>query len=277
MKRAFAGLIICASAWAQAPAETAETIMAKVAENQDRSELERARYLYHQDATIRMIRGNGKLAREERRQYTVMPLPKGTEKKLESFSGKYTDGNKTIDYDKPGFERGGMDVDGGVITGLADDLINDKESRDGVSKDLFPLTRDLQQQYLFKLEGTQKYRGRDVYRVTFRPKPHQESECWAGEALIDRTEFQPVLVTTRLAFGIPFLVKTLLGTNIKQLGFQIAYQRVGDGVWFPVSYGTEFHVRAVFFYSRTITLAVSNTNFQATTVSAEIKIGELTQ
>jgi hypothetical protein len=54
------------------------------------------------------------------------------------------------------------------------------------------------------------------------------------------------------------------------LGFTIEYTRVAPGVWLPVSYGTEFYVRAVFFYARTIALALKSSDFRETDVSSAI-------
>jgi len=94
--------------------------------------------------------------------------------------------------------------------------------------------------------------------------------CWKGEALIDAEEYQPVLVTSKLALQIPAAVKILLGTNIKGLGFSVAYKKFEDGVWFPVSYGGEFDVRAVFFYKRTISIAMTNSDFRRMDVTSNI-------
>jgi len=68
--------------------------------------------------------------------------------------------------------------------------------------------------YNFKLLAAEKYRGRDVYRVSFEPKPHQDFDeaAWKGEAMIDAAEFQPVSVHSKLALKIPKAVKVLLGT-----------------------------------------------------------------
>jgi hypothetical protein len=79
-----------------------------------------------------------------------------------------------------------------------------------------------------------------------------------------------VLVTTNLAFGIPMAVKILLGTNIRGLGFSVAYQKFADGVWFPVSYGGEFEVRAVFFYKRSISVSLTNSDFRRTDVTSKV-------
>jgi hypothetical protein len=50
----------------------------------------------------------------------------------------------------------------------------------------------------------------------------------------------------------------------------VAYQKFGDGVWFPVSYGGEFEVRAVFFYKRTISVSMTNRDFRRTDVTTKV-------
>jgi hypothetical protein len=65
-----------------------------------------------------------------------------------------------------------------------------------------------------------------------------------------------------MARGLPFWVKTTLGTNIHQLGYAVSYSRFGNGVYFPVSYGGEFDVKAVFVYKRTFTISMENTDFR---------------
>jgi len=57
-------------------AQTAEVIMAKVAANQDRAQQMRSAFVYRQNMLIRFKRGNGKLAREEEREYVVTPTEK---------------------------------------------------------------------------------------------------------------------------------------------------------------------------------------------------------
>jgi hypothetical protein len=260
---------------AQAADPTAAEIMAKVAANQERAQQARSEFVYQQNLLIRFRRGNRKLAREERREYAVAPTPGGVDKTLTHFSGKYEHKGKLVEYGKPHFEYKGMDIDGDVISDLADDIANDKGSRDGVGADLFPLTGKEQEKYTFRLKGTEAYRGRDVYRVAFSPVPGRENgSCWSGEVLVDRQEFQPVVVSTRLATGIPFWVKTVLGTDLKYLGFSLAYQRFDDGIWFPVSYGGEFEVRAVFFYKRLISISLANTGFRRTDVASRITYAE---
>jgi hypothetical protein len=160
-------------------------------------------------------------------------------------------------------------------------MANDKNARDGITKDLFALTANHQKGFVFKLEGKEDYRGREVYRITFKPRKPSlfdcdeegESSCWAGEALIDPLEYQPVLVTSWLAKGIPMAVQVLLGTNIKHLGFKVAYQKFDEGLWFPVTYGGEFYVRGLFFYKRTIAMSVVNSGFRKSDVTSVVSFG----
>jgi hypothetical protein len=151
-------------------------------------------------------------------------------------------------------------------------MMNEKHSRDGLDCNLFPLTADEQRKYDFKLLRAETFHGREVYRIGFQPKPHADSDqaAWKGEALIDAAEFQPVTVYTTMAIRIPRAVKILLGTDIRGLGFSITYQRFDDGIWFPVSYGGEFQVRALFFYGRKISVSMVNENFRRTRVDSHI-------
>jgi hypothetical protein len=136
-------------------------------------------------------------------------------------------------------------------------------SKDGLAKGLFPLTSKQQSKYLFKLEGRQKMNSRDVYHVSFRPKDKSDFD-WKGEAFIDTQEFEPVVVYTKLSRNIPIAVRVLLGTNLPGLGFSVTYDREPDGVWFPVSFGTEFRMRVLFFIARDISMSLENTHFEKT-------------
>jgi hypothetical protein len=266
------------SAFAQAP--TADSIMAKVAENQDRAQAARAEFVYKQKMLIRLKRGNGKLAREEEREYTVTPTEKGINKELTRFVGRYESKGQVTEYGKPGFLYKDTDIDGEIISDMADDLANDRKARDGIATG-FPLTGKEQQRYLFQLEGTETYRGAEVYKISFKPKKtslvdcdDDGNSCWSGEVLVDAAEFQPVMVTTFLAKSVPVLVQTLLGTNIRHLGFKLTYQKFDEGLWFPVTYGGEFEVKAVFFYKRRFAVALTNSGFQRADVSTRVRFGE---
>jgi hypothetical protein len=41
-------------------------------------------------------------------------------------------------------------------------------------------------------------------------------------------------------------------------------------VWFPVSYGGEFEVRALFLYKRTMTISMANSDFRRVDVASKI-------
>ena len=113
-----------------------------------------------------------------------------------------------------------------------------------------------------------------IYRITFEPKKvadHDDEDEWAGEVLVHRQEYQPVLITTHLAVKIPLWVKTALGTDIQQLGFKITYQKFDDGLWFPVTYGGEFKVRALFLYARRVGISMRNSEFKKAVVESKVE------
>jgi hypothetical protein len=249
---------------------TVDQIMARVAENQARAQDMRRAYVYNQKVLARFHRTNGKLAREEKLEYTVTPTPAGVEKKLTHFEGKVDRNGRLIAYADPDKEIKDLDIDGDLMRDMVNDMIADKDSKDGLAHDLFPLTAKEQTKYIYTLEGAEVYRGRQIYRVSFRPKPHEEDADWKGDALIDAAEYQPVVVTTKFATHIPMAVKVLLGTDIKGLGFTVTYEKFDDGLWFPVSYGGEFHIRAVFFYARNMSISMVNSAFTRAKVSSKI-------
>jgi hypothetical protein len=270
MKLPALAILITGAAMAQPP--DVNTIMARVGENQERASALRREFTFHQKQLLRMNRGGGKLAREEKREYDVTPGEQHVEKSLVHFEGQYENKGKYVSYDHPGYTYKELDIDGELIDEMSNEMTNERESRDGLAHDLFPLTAAEQRKYRFKLLGTETYRGREVYRVAFEPKAHQEFDgsAWKGEALIDTAEYEPVTVHTKLAQRIPLAVKVLLGTDIKGLGFAVSYQKFDEGVWFPVSYGGEFEVRAVFFYKRTIAINVANSDFRRTNVKSNV-------
>jgi hypothetical protein len=267
-------LLIIAAATGCALAQTADVreIMSRVAANQARTQEMRRQYVYTQKQTLRLVRGNGRIAREERREYVVTPGAQKVKKHLAKFEGKYESKGIYTSYDKPEYHYKGVDIDADLINSLSEDMTNDQKSRDGIACDLFPLTGEEQSKYNFRLVGEEKYRGHDVYRVAFEPsaKKHEFEGDWKGEALIDRGEYQPVLITTKLAWSIPLAVKILLGTNIKGLGFTLSYQKFDEGLWFPVSYGGEFDVRGLFFYKRVMSVALTNSDFHKLDVNSTV-------
>jgi hypothetical protein len=251
----------------------ADAIMARVAENQDRAEQARAIFVYHQDVLVRLNRSNGKLAREEYNEYAVTPTPNGITRERQVFRGKYMDHGQTVEFDKPGFERESLDADAGITKAFSQSFGNDK-SRDGIDHDLFPFTAKEQPKYDFHLEGAEDYLATPVYRITFEPnkrrKPDDDDECWAGEALVQRDEFQPVLITTHLAEKIPMWVRAVLGTDVKAPGFKVTYKKFDEGLWFPVTYGGEFQFKVLLLYSRNVGLSIRNSGFQRAAVDSSI-------
>jgi hypothetical protein len=266
-------LIVAAGTGCAAQTLDVQEIMSRVAANQSRAQEMRRQYVYTQKQTLRLVRSNGKIAREERREYLVTPGENQVRKHLVSFQGKYESKGRFTSYTEPEYHYKNVDIDADLINSLSEDLTNDQNSKDGISCDLFPLTGREQSKYTFRLIGAEKYRGRDVYRVAFEPgRKHGEddSASWKGEALIDRSEYQPVVITTKLAWNIPLAVKILLGTNIKGLGFTVTYEKFEEGLWFPVSYGGEFDVRGLFFYKRAMSVALTNGDFHKLDVNSRV-------
>jgi hypothetical protein len=254
------------------PPPPLEELLARVADNQERAVEARRTIVYQQDTWVRLLRTNGKLAREERRAYLVTPTPKGYEKKLERFEGRYERHGQMVAYDKPGFTYKEMDIDGELISDLTEDLVHDRRARDGIPPDLFPLTRNEQRGYIFTMQGCRILAGQPAYHLRFQPRkdPAGDSKPWEGEVFVDPAEFQPRLVTTKLAWRVPAAIRILFGVSIRQLGFQVTFTRVDQGLWFPATYGTEFYLKVLFGYKRNITMNVVNSDFRRTAVDSTV-------
>jgi len=251
-------------------------ILQRAGENQERAQKARTAFVYEQRILSRLHRGNGKLAREEEYQFLVTPTPTGIEKKRHQFRGKYEDSGKWHEYPEPHYQRKDVDIDGDLISDLTKDLTSDDESRDGISHDLFPLRATEQSKYDFTLLGREEYRGRDVYKLSFEPKKGGEAS-WEGEVLVDAGSLEPLVVTSHFARKIPLLVRTMLGTNVRHVGFKVTYAEQDGGVWFPAAYGGEFEVRAVFFYHRKFSLSLVNEGFRRAVSDATITFGDEVQ
>jgi len=247
---------------------TAEAIMARVAANQDRGEKLRGEYVYKQRIRVITRKTNGKLAREETADYHVVPTPDGTKKELQHITGRYEQKGKYLEFAGEPVPRRDS-LDGNLIHDFRDDLSSDK-SKDGIGRDLFPLTTEKQKKYQFRLIGNATQQGRPVYHIGFAPAEKSDF-TWSGEAFIDKEDFQPVVVFTKLARRIPFAVRTFLGTDLPGVGFNVKYQRQPDGVWFPVSLGAEFRLHVLFFINRDIAISLQNSAFEHTDVQSVIK------
>ncbi len=281
----------------------AEEVMARVAANQDTAEAERAHYVYVQHAKMTSRRGKTVMC-EEITDYRFTPSSDGTDQQLLKVDGRYLRDKNYVTYtallprdeEKPkgpekseekSVDKAAADkkkhsetnpgneeaLDRDLVENLRWNLIHDK-SKDGYNARLFPLTSKNQTDYVFRMVGRERLNGRDVYHITFRPKD-KDDFGWSGDAYIDITAFQPVLVTTAMARKVPFAVRTLLGTNVPGLGFTITYAPQPDGVWFPVTFSTEFKIHVLYFFHREIILDAQNRDFEKTHVTSRI-VGEAT-
>jgi hypothetical protein len=160
------------------------------------------------------------------------------------------------------------DMDRDLVEHMRSNLTNNK-SKDGLGARLFPLTTKSQAGYQYQLVGREQKNGRNVFHIRFAPKDKDEY-TWKGEAYIDATEFQPVVISTAMARKVPFVARTLLGTNLPGLGFTVVYAPQADGVWFPTTFGTEFKLHVLFFLNRAILISAQNRNFEKTHVSSHI-------
>jgi hypothetical protein len=254
----------------QAKAEetpTADTIMARVATNQDSSEKLRSQYIYQQHIKIITRKTSGKVLREETADYHVIPKPDHTERTLEQLTGRYWHNGKYENFSGEPVPEPDS-TDGDLIHEFREDLTND-ESKYGLAKDLFPFTSEEQKNYKFRLLGQEPFENRQSYHIAFTPIDDDDVD-WAGEAYVDALEFQPIYVFTKLSRRMPFGVRTFLGTDLPGIGFAVHYHRQDDGVWFPISLGSEFRIRALFFFNRTMTVSLENKAFEHTHVESKI-------
>jgi hypothetical protein len=253
-----------------APADdslTADTIMARVAANQDSSEKLRSQYIYQQHIKVTSRKGSGKILREETADYHVIPKPDHTERVLQQLTGRYWHKGKYVDFSgEPAPEADS--TDGELVNDFRDDLIRD-DSKDGLARDLFPLTSDEQKDYKFRLIDREPFEGRPAFHVAFTPIDDEDTD-WAGEAYIDAQEFQPIYVFTKLSRPLPFGVRTFMGIDLPGMGFAVHYRRQDDGAWFPSTLGSEFRIRVFFVFNRTMTVSLENRAFEHTHVESKI-------
>jgi hypothetical protein len=266
MQRLLPLLVAGASLAAQTP--DAGEIMRRVSENVDRAQSARASWVYDQDVFVRLKRANGKLAREESRQYIVAPTERGAQRKLLKVEGKIREGRKEIAYTEAGYRRKDADIDGALVDTFGRELMWLRDSM-GPMVYWFPLESKNLHKYAFTYEGEERYRDYDVYRITFREK----EDSWEGEALIERNEYQPVLVTSAWTGRVPAAITIGLGTNVQQIGAKITYKRFDKDVWFPVATGGEMKLRVLFLYARTIAFSATNRDFRKADVRSSIEFG----
>jgi hypothetical protein len=293
---------------------SAESVMNRVAINQDTAEAERAHYVYVQHAKMTSRRGKTTMC-EEITDYRFTPSTEGTHEQLLKVDGRFLKNHTYINYGKllPRDEDKPKETDKDTDKHQPEtkqDKPNDKDkrkkdkekdpvfdpdsnetldrdlvenmrwnlihdkSKDGIDSHLFPLTSKDQLNYTFRMIGRERLNDRDVFHIAFRPKEKNDFG-WSGDAYIDTMAFQPVLVTTSMARKIPFAVRTLLGTDVPGLGFTIRYAPQPDGVWFPVNFSTEFKIHVLYFFHRQIILDAENRDFEMTHVTSRI-VGDAT-
>jgi len=252
--------------------------MARVTVNQERSVADRVHYVYLQHARVLSRKGKTVLC-EEITDSRITPSPTGSHADLLKLDGRVLTKHQYVAYTaplppQPGAGGAAPDSDKALdsfsITLGGDDdreLVENLRvslTRDDVNYRLFPLTSTGQKAYAFHLVGRDHINGRDVFHIDFRPRDKSDFG-WKGDAYIDTATFQPVVISTAMARKIPLAARTLLGTNVPGLGFTITYAPQPDGVWFPVSFGTEFKLHVLFFFSRQIIIDALNRNFEKPT------------
>jgi len=255
-------------AFAQQPL-TADQIMARVAANQDVAVNARSQYVYKQHIHTTSHQTNGKLMREERQDYDIFPTPKGSERKLTSVVGTYRSKGKLVEFHgEPVPDENSIDA------GLTHSLLEDSDERagkEGYLSNLFPLTTKKQQDYTFKLLGEEPLHGRPAYHIEFEPKDKNDID-WSGEAFIDKEEFQPVHVFTKLSRKLPFFARSVIGVNLPGIGFNVQYTRREAGVWFPETFGTEFELHLFHVMKRKIAISLKNSDFEKTHAETKITV-----
>src|SRR5260370_29655852 len=80
------------------PAPDVAEIMSRVASNQAKSLDQRKEWVYNQKQLMRLLRGNGKLAREERRDERFTPPQRPPPRKIVKIHGKQQRHTKTNAY-----------------------------------------------------------------------------------------------------------------------------------------------------------------------------------
>lgn len=308
-------LLLCAVAQAQVPSPvpaggqpvTAETIMQRVAQNQDRTQAERTHFVYLQHSHVQSRKGSNLMC-DEVAEARITPTPTGYQRTLLTLSGHVRDGKRVVHYTalptgSAPQQQTSRDEEGESVTVNAGDKetvldadahdapvkVNDtdldivesmrrtftsnKSSKDGVNTGLFPLTTEQQNGMSFELKGRETKNGHDTFHIVFRPKDKSDYG-WKGDAWIDSTAFEPVVVRTALSRSLPFAVRALLGTNVPGLGFTVLYAPQADDVWFPESFGTEFKMRILFMFSRQVIVGVQNRAFERTHVTSTLHAGQ---
>ena len=243
------------------------SLLGSIQTQQQQASEQRTRWNFDQHIMVRLLRSKGRLAREELRHYRVQPTAETLTRDLVSVQGKVVIKGTEYPYDDPEYRSGDIDLDGELVESFAEDVLFHQNDKDGIGDSMYPLSAKMMDRHRFTLHGSEGYRDRQVYRLTFQPLSKRDSAdgeagIWEGEVLVDCATLAPVLVTTHQARKVPFVVRTMLGSNVQQVGFKLEYAQMTDGEWFPLRYSGEFSLRVLFGYSRRIALSVRNENFE---------------
>ncbi len=282
----------------QPPILTADAIMSRVAANQDAADAARAHFVYTQHA--KTTSRKGKTVRcEEITDTRITPTATGSGQTLLKLDGRVLYKGKYIPYttlEGPAGIEKEADDDASVVADMKKidddtetdrDLVQnirknmlDSKSKDGIDANLFPLTSANQKDMVFTLVKEEPMNGRQTFHITFHPKANDDFG-WKGDAWIDTTAFQPVVIRTAMSKRVPLAIRALLGTDVPGLGFTATYEpqpKAAPGatadpnaIWFPATFGTEFKIRVFYFFSREIALSVSNRDFERTHTSSTIR------
>ena len=261
---------------------TADVIMQRVIENQTRAQEARTQWVYTQEVFARSTQRNKTLMREETRTFRVLPSEKSTKRELLAVTGQRRVKNKLERYDGA---LSGKDDDTNTIDEWVSELAEGKEShdeskggiRDAFGPNVFPLASDKLKGYRFTRKNDTEFRGHAVYAVEYKPlkngKYDYVGDPWEGEVLVEKASFQPVFISSFLEFKMPMAVKILLGTNIRDLGFKIEYDKFGE-VWFPVKSSGEFKVDAVWFFKRNGSYSMKCYDFRKATAESSVTFAQ---
>jgi hypothetical protein len=286
MARVLPAALLMVSSSLSVPAQQpdrAPAIIERVAATVDSATEARRQFVYQQKVRGTMSTADGKPSSRETREYTVIPRESASEKTLISYLAEYREGNRMVAANDPERKGKGGPGDRESVHEMIDNLVNAKNSRDGIPPDLFPLRAADLPFYRFRLKGESVIRGRRAYDIVFEPADMhnlcarvgwavEDNPChqWKGEVWVDAEDFQPARIETSLAKNIPWGVRVFMGIDAKQAGFSVNYQRVAENVWFPVTYGTEFQLRVFWAYRRTIALSMENNDFRRTSSDSTI-------
>ncbi len=270
-------LLLTTLCYAPETGPTADEIMQRVIENQTHSQDARKNWVYTQEVFARSAQRNKTVMREETRTYRVLPNAKSNKREPLTMAGKRRVKGKLENYDAPLKDDDSVDEWVSEVVDASKDEEKKGGLRDAFTPNVFPLAGDKLTGYVFTRKKDAEFRGHSVYAVEYKPKKNGKydyvGDPWEGEVLVDKASFQPVFISSFLEFKMPMAVKILLGTNIRDLGFKIEYDKFGD-VWFPVKGSGEFKLDAVWFFKRNGSYSMKCYDFKKGTVESAITFSQ---